>query len=117
MKTKSYSTNGRKPMMCGGDSRKGRMSGSPQPTGEREKMNPKGATTMQDITGASDAQMQAQRREELRRNNSDEELRMIAAGSDGDAMMARQILDKEGKLERRTGPKESSGMMYGGKAK
>lgn len=107
---KLYGNTTRKPMMYGGDSRKKRMSGSPQ-QGEkkpREQMNPKGATTMQDMTGATDAQMQAQRREELRRNNTDDELRKIANGTGSDAFMAREILKKEGKLGRRTGPQESS---------
>lgn len=97
--------------MYGGDSRKKRMSGSPQKGEMKETMNPKGATTMKDMTGATEAQMQMQRREELRRNNSDDELRKIAGGNDRDAMMAREILKNEGKLERRTGPKEPTGDM------
>lgn len=110
---KDYTNGGRKPMMCGGDSRKNRMSGSPQPRGEREKMNPKGATTMQDITGATDAQMQAQREEELRRNNTNEELERIANGTGRDAYLARKILNKPIS----PGDQQPAGMMYGGKAK
>lgn len=116
---KQYSNSPRKPMMYGGESRMKRMSGSPQ-QGEkkpREQMNPKGATTMQDMTGATDAEMQAQEREMLRRNNSDDQLRKIAEGQGKRALMAREILKNEGKLERRTGPQEPAGKMYGGKAK
>ena len=119
---KNYSNSPRKPMMAGGMamSRLKRQEGTPAgQRGEREKVNPQGAMTRQRIAGATDAEMQAQRREELRRNNTDQELRSIASGSGRDAMMARQILQKEGKMERRTGPKEPTDadmMAYGGKA-
>ena len=114
MKSKMYTQAGRKPMMYGGDAGKKRMTGTPQPTGERarEKMNPKGATTMQDITGASDAQMQAQREEELRRNNTRAELEAIANGTGMDAYLARKILNKPIS----PGDQQPAGMMYGGKA-
>lgn len=118
---KQYTNSPRKPMMYGGESRMKRMSGSP-PAGEapvaRQKMDDK--KEMEIRAGGktlTEAQVQDQMREDLRRNNTDDELRKIAAGNDKDAMMARDILKKEGKLERRTGPKESSGMMYGGKTK
>lgn len=107
---KQYTNSTRKPMMYGGDSRMKRMSGSP-PAGEtpvaRQKMDDKKEMEIR-AGGAklTDAQVQKQMRENLRRNNSDDELRIIAEGNDTDAMIARQILKKEGKLETRTGPKE-----------
>ena len=117
---KDYTNGGRKPMMCGGDSRKNRMSGSPQQRGEREQMNPKGATTMQDITGATDAQMQAQVREQMMRKEVPE-LQAIASDKNESALrrqMAKSVLRQKGdKGAMPQGDQQPAGMMYGGKAK
>lgn len=116
---KDYTNGGRKPMMCGGDSRKNRMSGSPQPRGEREQMNPKGATTMQDITGASKAQMATQRREEMMRMDVPTLRRIASEDKDpAERQTARSVLREKGdKGAMPQGDQQPAGMMYGGKAK
>lgn len=93
MKTKMYSNSPRKPMMYGGESRKKMQAGG-------DAMSDKRAAEMTaSVTGAkkpTDADVQRQRREELKRNNSKPELRKIAAGNDKDAMIARSILREMG---------------------
>ena len=92
---KQYSNPGRKPMMYGGAAQpKKRMSGSPE---RGERVNPKGPTTVGSTQGATKAEMTAQKREMMKRNNTKEELMKIAgAGSGEDAMIARSILREMG---------------------
>lgn len=93
MKSKMYSNSPRKPMMYGGDSRKKMQTGGGAMSDKRIMQ------MTADVTGGgqvSDADVQRQRREELKRNNSKPELRKIAEGSDKDAMIARSILREMG---------------------
>ena len=107
MKTKMYSNQPRKPMMYGGDSRtkmmyggNSRMKRKEGSTDNGEKMSDMRAAEMTaSVTGAkkpTEADLQRQRREELKRNNTLPELRKIAAGSDRDAAIAKSILREMG---------------------
>ena len=93
MKTKMYSNQPRKPMMYGGDSRKKMQDGGGAMSDKRA------AEMTASVTGAkkpTDADVERQIREELKRNNTKPELRKIAEGSDRDAMIARSILREMG---------------------
>lgn len=91
---KQYSNSTRKPMMYGGDSRMKRMSGSPPageaPVARRQKMTEK--KEMEIRAGGkelTDAQVQAQVREEMMRKKVPE-LQAIA-GDKGESAMRRQM--------------------------
>ena len=93
MKTKMYSNQPRKPMMYGGDSRKKMQDGGGAMSDKRVMQ------MTADVTGGgklSDADVERQLREELKRNNTKPELRKIAAGNDRDAAIAKSILREMG---------------------
>lgn len=120
---KQYSNSPRKPMMYGGDSRMKRMSGSP-PAGEapvaRQKMTEK--KEMEIRAGGkelTDAQVQAQVREEMMRKKVPE-LQAIA-GDKGESAMRREMAksalrEKGDKGAMPQGDQQPAGMMYGGKS-
>lgn len=130
---KQYSNPTRKPMMYGGDTRMKRREGS-EDRGERKAMADAAANAdMQSrvATGRATAKdkeaMQQQRREMLRReikqavddNNKAkmERFKRESGSPKGDGPIIKGILQDMGMVERAPAPQETSGMMYGGKAK
>lgn len=130
---KQYTNSTRKPMMYGGDTRMKRREGSTD-TGEKKAVANAMAnaeTQTRTATGQATAKdkeaMQQQRRETLRREikqaKDDNNMAKIArfkkeSGSPkGDGPIIKAILQDMGLAERAPAPQETSGMMYGGKAK
>jgi hypothetical protein len=123
MKTKMYSNQPRKPMMYGGDSRKKMQSGGDaMANAETQSRVATGQATAKDKEA-----MQQQRREDLQREikkakeDGDKAAiqRFMKASSSpkGDGPIIKGILQEMGMAERAPAPQETSGMMYGGKAK
>jgi hypothetical protein len=120
---KQYSNSPRKPMMYGGDSRK-KMStgGNAMANAETQSRVATGQATSKDK-----AAMQRQRRENLQReikqakedgdNAAIQRFKKASTSPTGDGPIIKGILQNMGMAERAPAPQETSGMMYGGKAK
>jgi len=130
---KMYTNSPRKPMMYGGESRMKRKDGSTNQGETKAKADAMANADTQSrvATGQATAKdkeaMQQQRREVLRREIKQakedgdmakiERFRKESGGTGGEAMIIRGILQDMGMAERAPAPQETSGMMYGGKAK